>query len=760
MIEEQKIKELISAYIDGETSQEESKLVEEHIHKNEELMKYFQELKSVSSLLDGWEDEDLSADLEQKVQLSLKEDKMESISVNSRRNLLRVGIGGGALVTILMLVFVNQIYKPVVTQEQLTREVKGVDKGLMKSAEVSDASQKPLAEKSFSTRKASAPESIYFKGTGSKGSKQKKTNAANLIISNVPSVGEDVGRTRSITNFDELAGDSKKDKLGLRQRSFSRVYDSGHPVDEKSNKAGIDIAQSAQFRSQFEQTFTEEGFKVQPQSELDNWDDAKRYNWNFHTEQYDRIYENEFLEVSENPLSTFSIDVDTASYSNMRRILNMNQLPPQDAIRIEEMINYFTYDYPNPKGKHPFSITTNAAICPWNTDHQLVRIGLQGKVLEEKEIPPSNLVFLLDVSGSMNQPNKLPLLKSAFKMMTNQLSANQKVAIVVYAGAAGLVLDSTSGEDKQAILDAIDRLHAGGSTAGGAGIKLAYKIAKENFIKGGNNRVILATDGDFNVGASSNAEMVRLIEEKRKEGVFLTVLGFGMGNYKDSRLEQIANKGNGNYYYIDTDKEARKVMVSELGSTLFTIAKDVKLQLEFNPAQVKAYRLIGYENRMLAKEDFNDDAKDAGELGAGHSVTALYEIVPADSDEEFRDVDELVYQKTQTVKSNDLLTVKFRYKEPDEDKSKLITQKLTVDEIVETPKGDFQFATAVAELGLLLRNSQFKANANYEHVLKSAKESKGADKFGYRQEFIDLTTKAQTLDTRSSGGINFKGEQK
>ena len=486
-----------------------------------------------------------------------------------------------------------------------------------------------------------------------------------------------------------------------------------------------------------------------------------RYNLQFNTEQYSRIYENEFLEAAQNPLSTFSIDVDTASYSNVRRFLNNNQMPPQDAVRIEEMINYFSYDYPKPAGEHPFSITTKAAVCPWKPENQLVLVGLQGKTLEAQNIPPSNLVFLVDVSGSMDQPDKLPLLKSSFRLLVNQLRNEERVAIVVYAGNAGLVLESTPGSDKQRILEAIDNLKAGGSTAGGAGIQLAYKIAKENFIKGGNNRVVLATDGDFNVGVSSDGELTRIIEEKRKDGIFLTVLGFGTGNYKDSKMEQLADKGNGNYYYIDTLKEGKKVLVSELGSTLFTIAKDVKIQIEFNPSQVKAYRLVGYENRILAKEDFNDDTKDAGELGAGHTVTAMYEIVPVDSAETFSSVDKLAYQKTEVLPSDDLMTVKLRYKDPDGETSKLIQQTVKAEDVSAEPAGDFQFASVVAEFGLILRDSKFKGNASYEHVAKGAAVSKGKDTYGYREEFIELIGKAQALDTRTESGtpgINFKGE--
>jgi Ca-activated chloride channel family protein len=478
----------------------------------------------------------------------------------------------------------------------------------------------------------------------------------------------------------------------------------------------------------------------------------------FNTEEYGRIYENAFKEVSQEALSTFSIDVDTASYSNIRRFLNNGQIPPEDSVRIEEMINYFSYDYPSPENDQPFSITTKASAAPWNKEHKLVMVGLKGKTLQAEKLPPSNLVFLIDVSGSMDDPNKLPLLKQAFGAMVNQLSDKEKVAIVVYAGAAGKVLDATSGANKSTILNAINNLQAGGSTAGAQGIELAYQIAKENFIPGGNNRVILATDGDFNVGVSSTGELTRIIEDKRKEGIYLTVLGFGMGNYKDNRMEQIADKGNGNYYYIDTFNEAKKVLCQELGSTLFTIAKDVKIQVEFNPETVKAYRLVGYENRILNKEDFNDDTKDAGEIGAGHTVTAFYEIIPAGSNEQLPGVDPLKYQKTEVIKNTDeLLTVKLRYKEPQEDTSRLLQKIVRVNDVEDTLSGDFQFAAAVAEFGLILRNSQFKAQASYDEVIKAATASKGEDKFAHRAEFISLVEKARSLDTRNtSGSIQFK----
>ena len=478
-------------------------------------------------------------------------------------------------------------------------------------------------------------------------------------------------------------------------------------------------------------------------------------NWN--TEEYDRIYENRFLLALQNPLSTFSIDVDTASYSNVRRFINSNQFPYKDAVRIEEMINYFSYDYPQPKKDHPFSITTEISACPWNTSHRLIHIGLQGKTLESKKLPPSNLVFLLDVSGSMGQPNKLPLLQKAFRLLVNELGPKDRVSIVVYAGAAGLVLPSTAAAQKETIVSAIERLNAGGSTAGGAGIKLAYKVAQENFIQEGNNRIILATDGDFNVGVSSTSELVRMIEDFRKKGIFLTILGFGMGNYKDGRMEQLADKGNGNYFYIDNLMEAKKVFVNDMRGTLFTIAKDVKLQLEFNPAKVKAYRLIGYENRMLSKEDFADDTKDAGELGSGHTVTALYEIIPFGSTEEIPGVDELKYQDNEissnAFKNKEILTLKLRYKKPDGKKSKLIVHPLLDKNVVLARTSDnFKFSASVAAFGMLLRDSEFKGDASYESVMELAHDGKGKDYFGYRAEFIQLVEKCSLLDSIRSKG--------
>jgi Ca-activated chloride channel family protein len=471
------------------------------------------------------------------------------------------------------------------------------------------------------------------------------------------------------------------------------------------------------------------------------YEESEQPQWN--TEEYDAIHENIFHDAIRNPLSTFSIDVDAASYSNVRRFINNGQRPPKDAVRIEEMVNYFTYNYAQPKGDDPFAVFTEISTAPWNPKHKLVHIGLQGKRIPTDHLPPSNLVFLIDVSGSMADANKLPLLKSSFRMLVEELRPQDHVAIVVYAGAAGLVLEPTSGEDKSRILDALDRLEAGGSTAGGAGINLAYAVAKKHFKQGGNNRVILATDGDFNVGESSNGSMEQLIEEKRKDGVFLTVLGYGMGNYKDSKMEILADKGNGNYAYIDNLTEARKVLVNEFGGTLFTIAKDVKLQIEFNPAKVKAYRLIGYENRMLKSEDFNNDKKDAGELGSGHTVTALYEIIPVGVESEFFKIDDLKYQTSKVdpaaYKSNELMTVKLRYKKPSEDVSKLIVHPM-VDTNIPLAKTseNFRWSTSVAAFGMLLRESEFVKGFTYDDVVQQAQAARGVDNEGYRIEFINM----------------------
>src|SRR5687767_120524 len=472
-----------------------------------------------------------------------------------------------------------------------------------------------------------------------------------------------------------------------------------------------------------------------------------RYNPNFHTEGYEHLDENPFRRVSADPLSTFSIDVDTASYANVRRFINTGEMPPAGAIRIEEMINYFRFDYPKPSGDAPFSITTELAVCPWNTKHRLALIGLQGREIPEADASPRNLVFLIDVSGSMMPPDKLPLVRTAMRMLTDVLTARDRVAIVVYAGASGLVLPSTPGDQKTTVHRAIAELEAGGSTNGGAGIRLAYRIAREHFIKGGVNRVVLATDGDFNVGVTSQDQLVRLIEEERASGVFLSVLGVGTGNLKDSMMEKLADKGNGNYAYLDSLHEARKVLVREAGSTLVTIAKDVKIQVEFNPAAVSAYRLIGYENRMLKNEDFNDDKKDAGEIGAGHSVTALYEIVPAGVEIDAPSVDPLKYQTppqpARSAAPDELVTVKLRYKEPDGDTSRVLSTTLGSQPRPIT--ANLGFASAVAEVGMLLRGSKHAGRAAFGTAVSRAAMFRGPDSEGYRAEFIKLAELASSL---------------
>jgi Ca-activated chloride channel family protein len=468
----------------------------------------------------------------------------------------------------------------------------------------------------------------------------------------------------------------------------------------------------------------------------------------FNTEQYDKITDNPFLDVKQNPLSTFSIDVDTASYANVRRYLNGNSLPPKDAVRIEELINYFTYNYTEPVGKAPFSVATEISTAPWKKENYLMKIALKGVTIEKKNIPPRNLVFLLDVSGSMLTEDKLPLVKQGLKMLLGELTEKDRISIVVYAGASGLVLEPTS--DKGKIAEALEALQAGGSTNGGAGIELAYKVARQNFHKGGINRVILATDGDFNVGVSNQGDLIRMIEKERESGVFLTVLGFGTGNIKDTTMEQLANKGNGNYAYIDSLMEARKVLVTQSGGTLVTIAKDVKLQLEFNPKYVKSYRLIGYENRLLRNEDFNDDKKDAGEIGSGHYVTALYELTSTQNKSGTPLVDPLKYQEdrknSKESNSDEILTIKFRYKEPNGSKSSLLTFPIQYNILdIGQTSTDFRFASAVASFGMLLRDSEHKGNANWNDTYELAKKSIGQDKEGYRSEFLQLVDKAKSL---------------
>lgn len=471
------------------------------------------------------------------------------------------------------------------------------------------------------------------------------------------------------------------------------------------------------------------------------------------SEEYEAFKENRFLSTVKHPLSTFSLDVDAASYGNIRRMINQGQMPPKEAVRIEEMMNYFSYSYPQPMDEHPVKIVTEATVCPWNKKHNIVRIGVKAKEIPTETLPASNFVFLIDVSGSMYRADKLPLVKSSMKLLVNNLRPADRVAIVTYAGAAGEALPSTTGADKQKIIDALENLQAGGSTAGGAGIQLAYKIAEKNFAKGGNNRVILCTDGDFNVGVSTAKGLESLIEAKRKSGIFLTVLGYGMGNYKDNKLQVLAQKGNGNHAYIDNLQEANKVLVNEFGSTMYAVAKDVKIQVEFNPTYVNGYRLIGYESRMLNDEDFNDDLKDAGELDAGHTVTALYEVVPAGVDMPFGKVDALKYQPSEKddyaprfTESRELMTVKLRYKKPDAEISRKFEATLMANAVKTAASKDLNFVMAVAMFGQLLSDSDFKGDATYAKVIELASRGLDDDSNGYRHEFIRLVDAVQQLE--------------
>lgn len=470
-------------------------------------------------------------------------------------------------------------------------------------------------------------------------------------------------------------------------------------------------------------------------------------------ESYKREQENDYKTVKANPLSTMSVDVDRASYSNVRRFLQSGQLPPADAVRVEEMINYFNYDYPQPEGDKPIAITTELTDCPWQSDHQLLHIGIQAKTMDVAALPASNLVFLIDVSGSMEYDNKLPLVIQSMKLLTQNLRPQDKIAIVVYAGNAGLVLPPTPGNHKQTIYNALDKLTSGGSTAGGEGIKLAYKVAEENYIKGGNNRIILATDGDFNVGVSGDNELEQLVTKEREKGIYLTCLGYGMGNYKDSKMEVMADKGNGNYAYIDNIEEAKKTLVKEFGGTIFTIAKDVKAQIEFNPSAVQAYRLVGYENRLLNEEDFKDDKKDAGDMGSGHSVTIIYEIIPTGvKSDKIRDVNKLKYQGStlteQLVNNNkaELATVKFRYKKPNGKTSIEMAHVINNEARSIYHAGlNARFGASVAMMGMLLKNSAYKGTADYGKVIALGKSGKGHDEEGYRSEYLKLAKQAQKL---------------
>ncbi len=716
--------EQLSAYYDAALSAAEMNNVQGHIQQCAVCGAYLKQITALSGALQAGYAENPSPDLEIKIKRYEESAQKKGGSVMKKNTFVMAGISSTVFVAVMA--FVLNKYMPPVTQ--VSHEA-----ALMSQQEV-------VAE----GKVLSATTKV-----------EQKTAAAVVSVAPVP----------------QQAGVANRQQETVAAEKLPRMdAESGERV-ARSMAPAMDVANRVRLKKQiiFQDALASNGItggarlesvfldgKMAKKDGMDLRDQAMpsaaycsvpifRAGREANTESYDKIVESSFLSVSDQPLSTFSIDVDSAAYTNVRRFLNQNQMPPKEAVRIEEMINYFSYDYPQPAGSDPVSITTSVAPCPWKKGHELVMVGIQAQKIDLKDAPASNLVFLVDVSGSMDEPNKLPLVKSALRLLVDQLRSEDKISIVVYSGTASIVLEGTGGNKKERILEALDRLQAGGSTAGGAGIKLAYDTAKKHFIRKGNNRVILATDGDFNVGASSDAEMTKLIEERREDGVFLNVLGFGQDNYKDSKMEALADKGNGQAAYIDNLLEAKKVFISQLGATLFTVAKDVKIQVEFNPAKVKGYRLIGYENRALNNADFNDDKKDAGEMGSGHSVTALYEIVPAGSKEEVPGTDALKYQRTDTRPSNDLMTVKVRYKEPQGDVSKLLSKEVPCANQTEI-SGDMKFASAVAEFGLLLRNSEHKGEATYADVIKRAIESKGADVSGSRAEFVKLAEMAEILD--------------
>lgn len=770
MTNHQEWKLLISAYFDDELSSQEKDNVNNHLVDCPACQKYLKELQTLSLRVKAFKNESLSADLEQRLNNLNRTRTQEPVMKKSTfMNALKVTV---PILFIGVIIFSLQMYTQRGVQGRLRSAADdigeqysaGNTQPIIKTERCSIVRRDELALAEKKSKDAKIFPEQYEAYYAKSDYTVDHSASDNSVHSKIPAAAR----------LDKKSiAPSTADQVTWQDSAHYRQANSGVFKEEEIFKGGIDSELRA-----VEMTVTNRtvnignlqqeywggnGDNLQeniPQ-EKDNYALSQQQLQTFNIEQYDLINENEFLKVVDNPLSTFSIDVDTASYANIRRYLNNNQMPPRDAVRIEEMINYFQYNYPQPSWNQPFSITLEHGICPWNQGHHLVLVGLQGKELSERQTPPSNLVFLIDVSGSMSSNDKLPLLKESLKMMVAQLRPEERVSIVVYAGAAGLVLDSAPGSNKGLIMSAIDNLQAGGSTAGGQGIELAYAMARKNFLKNGNNRVILATDGDFNVGVSNDSQLVQLIEEKRKDGIFLTVLGFGTGNYQDGKMEKLADKGNGNYFYIDSLNEGKKVLVDELGSTLIAIAKDVKIQIEFNPSAVKAYRLIGYENRKLAKEDFNDDTKDAGELGAGHTVTALYEIIPAASWETINiNVDPLKYQKQSKRKSvfnndKEMMTVKLRYKEPNAQTSQLITKVLnqptnTFGRIWFGSSDNLQFASAVAEFGMLLRDSNFKGISSYQSVLQRVQSSAYNDSHGYKNELIGLIQKASTLDQRQS----------
>jgi len=776
----------LTAYALGELNPTEREEIEKFLHNNEEAKAYVDEIRDLGGILENSLEKESMPDRQSEVTIpGVVGSERNVFKPHWSRKLISYPVAMGAIAALLLVVFMpvylNDSSVLMPREESRDRDlyrVSTVDKNegsaegnelLTESSaafaqeveeevkslgkEKNDMDRQPVAANQVAAPAQAKPEVRSL--PGAKGEVTKRSPA---IPGN--SVDEMEGDGATVSKFEVV---SDKDDRYMKANAVSATGMEMQKVPMSLSAMGEDFLQDAGSTSVKDlKRYQAEGSDVRMKSMLPypappilEESPVRNGRPDFNTEAYDRILENAFLAVQENPLSTFSIDVDTASYANMRRFINGGQLPPKGAVRIEELINYFSYDYPEPEanGEEPFSAAMEVGPAPWKEGHQLVRIGLRGESVSVDERPKANLVFLLDVSGSMNSPNKLPLVKQAMKVLVEHLQPEDRVAIAVYAGASGLVLPSTPIKKKREIFGALERLSAGGSTNGGMGIQLAYDVAKAHFVKDGVNRVILCTDGDFNVGTTNQGSLVELIEEKAKTGTFLTVLGFGMGNYKDSTLEKLADHGNGNYGYVDSLAEAKKLLGSQIDGTLVAIAKDVKIQVEFNPASVKAYRLIGYENRVLAKEDFNDDTKDAGEIGAGHTVTALYEIVPMDVDIELPPVDLLKYQKPLArlkTKNRDiekeLLTLKLRYKEPTGDTSELMEIPLLANEpTLDEVSKDFKFAAAVAGFGMLLRDSDYKGDLSLDRVIELAGQGLGSDEKGERMEFLSIVKQVRDM---------------
>jgi len=724
MCNKEKMRELISAYVDSEATQQERLEVESHLKECAQCAQYYKELKGLRVVMGRLGSEELSGDSIQKIRKDFLGGKKTGEAIMKKKIL----VSAGSVALMMLLVFTFAVKTNIVQHNKVMVpiDVKTVNVKM-------DIPVTPQTKNKTETKAAPVVTAPAIDATAIRAKGEAMLKEAGVQASATTNQGISQPKGGSLAS----AFINRSVQGGLKDSSY--MISGGDSYSKVSAAMSVESYSASAVGSadSFDYAVALSG------------DDVYLQQASLDREGYSYINETDFLEAKENPLSTFSIDVDTASYSNLRRFLiDMKRLPPKDAIRIEEMVNYFTYDYPQPKGEDPFSVTIEVNDCPWNKGHKLALVGLQGKIEKMDNLPPSNLVFLLDVSGSMGDRNKLALIQQVFPLLVKNLRAQDTVSVVTYAGDSAVVLDSVSGDHKETINNAIAALRSGGCTAGANGIKAAYGLAMKNFAANGNNRVILATDGDFNVGVTSDGELTRMIEEYRENGVYLTVLGFGAGNYQDAKMEQLADKGNGNFAYIDNLSEGKKVFANQLTGTLYTIAKDVKLQIEFNPGKVKAYRLVGYENRMLKKEDFNNDKKDAGELGAGHTVTALYELVMADSKEEFGKVDALKYVATKLSGSDEVMTVKLRYKPPKENVSKLITQ--TVEKISGNESENFRFASAVAECGMLLRDSKFRANASYGEVIARAKAAKGRDDEGYRAEFIRMVETAEMLSAQNS----------